>query len=128
MEFLFEALGQFLGELLLQLIGELLFELGMHALAEPFRRRPNPWLALLGYALFGAILGAASLLVFPRALVAMRWRAANVIVTPLLSGAMLGVVGFWRRRRGSDVPPLDRFVFGLVFALVFAMVRYYFAK
>lgn len=32
-----------------------LFEIGLHALAEPFRRRPQPWLAALGYLPLGAV-------------------------------------------------------------------------
>ena len=61
LEFLFELLG----ELLLQLIGEVLVEVGLHSLAAPFKREPNPWMAAIGYAIFGALLGGLSLLVFP---------------------------------------------------------------
>jgi hypothetical protein len=65
LEIVFEVVGEFL----LQVVGEALVELGFHALGEPFRRSPNPWLAALGYALFGAILGGLSLLAFPNNLV-----------------------------------------------------------
>lgn len=62
LEFIFEVVGEFL----LQVLGEALVELGFHSLGEPFRRPPNPWLASLGYPLFGAILGGLSLLAFSR--------------------------------------------------------------
>jgi len=124
MEFLFE----FLGEFLLQAFGDVLLELGFRAMAEPFQHRPNPWLATLGYALFGAILGGLSLMVFPHLLVAARLRMANLVVTPVVSGALLGLFGWWRRRDDDVTPPLDRFVYGLLFALAFAIVRFFFAK
>lgn len=53
-EFLFEVIGEFV----LQTVLEALVELGLHSLAEPFRRQPNPWLAGLGYTIFGAAMGA----------------------------------------------------------------------
>ena len=124
MEFLFELLG----ELLLQIIGEVLVELGLHSLKEPFRRDPNPWFATIGYALIGTILGGFSLLVFPHLLVAARWRVANLIVSPIASGGLMCLVGQWRRRRGDAVLRIDRFAYGLLFAMGFALVRFFFAK
>ena len=124
MEFLFE----FLGEFLLQALGEVLLELRFRSMAEPFRRRPNPWLASVGDVLIGAILGGLSLLVFPRLLVAARLRTANLFVTPVVSGALLGLFGLWRRRDDDVTPPFDRFVDGFLFALAFAVVRFFFAK
>ena len=56
-----EFLLQLLGEFLLQMVGEALMELGLHSVAEPFRKPPNPWLASLGYAIFGAVFGGLSL-------------------------------------------------------------------
>ena len=124
MEFLFE----FLGEFLLQAFGELFLELGIRSLAEPFERRPNPWMASLGYALFGAIMGGLSLLVFPHLLVAARLRVPNLFLTPIASGALMGLFGYWRRRDDDVTPPFDRFVYGFLFALAFALVRFFFAK
>lgn len=61
LEFLIEILGEFV----LQAVGEALLELGFHSLAEPFRKPPNPLLAALGYAIFGALAGGLSLMLLP---------------------------------------------------------------
>jgi hypothetical protein len=123
LEFLFELLGEFL----LQVFGEALVELGFHSLAEPFRRPPNPLLAAVGYALFGAILGGLSLLAFPNNLVPEAWRVANLVATPIAVGSVMSIMGAWRTRRGQQVLRIDRFAYGYLFALFLALVRFYFA-
>jgi hypothetical protein len=64
MEFIFEIIFQFVGELLLQLCFQLLAEMGVHSLADPFRRPRNPVLSIVGFILWGAIAGGISLLIF----------------------------------------------------------------
>ena len=125
LEFLFEIIGEFV----LQAVAELLVEFGLQSLKEPFRRPPNPWLAALGYFLFGAILGGLSLLVFPRHLVAMKGlRVANLIVTPVAVGLLMSALGKWRARRGQAVLRIDQFAYGYLFALGLAAVRFCFTK
>ena len=124
MEFLFELLG----ELLMQVVGEVLLELGLHSLREPFRQAPNPWLAALGYVLFGLIFGGLSLLLFPHLLVGERFRTINLVLSPIVSGIVMGAMGVWRRRRGDRALRIDRFSYGFLFALAFAIVRFHFAK
>jgi hypothetical protein len=124
LEFLFELLLEFI----LQIVGEALFELGLHALAEPFRRPPNPWLAGAGYLLFGAILGAISLWLFPSYMVtnaALRW--VNLALTPLSAGACMAAIGQWRANRGQLRLRIDRFSYGYLFALSLALVRFVWA-
>jgi len=123
LEFLFEILGEFL----LQAFGEALLEIGLHALAEPFRRAPSPWLAILGYLLFGAVLGGVSLLLFPHYLVPPPWRLVNLFATPFAVGGLMVLMGQWRARRGEEVLRINRFVYGFLFAASLAAVRYAFA-
>lgn len=123
LEFLFEILGEFL----LQALGEALLEIGLHALAAPFKRTPNPWLAALGYLLFGALLGGLSLLLFPHYLVPPPWRLANLFLTPFAVGGLMVAMGHWRARRGEEVLRINRFVYGFLFAAALAVVRYVFA-
>ena len=124
MEFLFELLFEFLGELLLQVVGELLFEVGLRSLAAPFKKRPNPYLASIGYVLLGAAAGGLSLWIFPSLFIGSHsGRIANAVVTPFIAGGCMAALGAWRRRRDQELILLDRFAYGYLFALVMALVR-----
>jgi hypothetical protein len=123
---MFELIFSFVGEFLVQVVVELLVELGLHAMAEPLRRPANPWLAAIGYGLLGFIVGGLSLLVFPANFVPSPWRLANLIVTPLIIGGLMVVVGAWRARRGEALWRIDRFACGFLFAFAIALVRFQF--
>ena len=99
-------------------------------LAEPLRKPPNPWIAAIGYALFGAIVGGLSLLIVPHNLMPEAWRIANIVLTPLAAGLAMMAMGRWRARRGDTRLRIDRFGYGYLFALAMAMalVRYQFAS
>ncbi len=123
-----ELVLEFIGEFLLQACAEVLINLGFHSLAEPFRRPPNPWLAAFGYAIFGAVFGGLSLLVFPDNLVPGTWRLVNLIVTPIAVGGVMMLMGAWRARRGEPVLGIDRFAYGYIFAFTLALIRFQFAN
>lgn len=124
-----EILFQFLGEFLLQLFAELLIQLGVHAVAEPTQRRPRPWLAAIGYFLIGAFIGGLSLLVMRSHFVTHETlRIANLILTPVAAGVCMSAVGAWRARRGHALLRIDRFAYGYLFALAFALVRFALAR
>ena len=123
-----EVVVEVVGEFLLQLLGEALVELGFHSLAEPFQKPPNPWLAALGYALFGTLFGGLSLYFFPNNLVPESWRLVNLIVTPLLVGCCMVGMGLWRERRSQSVMRIDKFTYGYLFALFLGVIRYFFAN
>lgn len=124
MEFIFELLFEIFGELLLQIVFELLAEFGWRSLQQPFKQAPNPLLAGVGYALFGAVAGGLSLWWFPNLFIGSPvGRIANVIVTPILSGAAMAALGAWRRRRDQPTVLLDRFAYAFIFAMAMALVR-----
>ncbi len=128
-ELLFSVL-LWLAELALQIALEILAEFGVRVLREPFRpaREVSPWIAALGYTLYGGAVGGLSLLVFPLAFLSNPWaRAANLVLTPLVAGATMALLGAWRRRRGQDLVRLDRFSYGVLFALALGGVRHLFA-
>ena len=96
MEIIFEFLFSVLGEFLLQVLGEAFLNVGLHALAEPFRKQPQPWLAAVGYLVFGAVIGGLSLLVYPDYLVASKGlRVANAALSPIAAGLCMAAVGKW---------------------------------
>ncbi|GAC1382168.1 MAG: hypothetical protein NVS3B3_24750 [Aquirhabdus sp.] len=139
MEELLFVILQFFGEILLQLIVELLVEIGWHnkgflreigrhVLSEPFRRKPEPWLAFIGYAIFGTIAGGLSLLLFPFHLIASSvLQFIGLFSTPLVVGSIMMCVGAWRRRRGEELVRLDRFAYSFIFAFTMGMIRFVFA-
>jgi hypothetical protein len=129
MEFLFELLFQLFGELILQLVVQLLAELGIRAASEPFRKAPNPWMAAFGYALFGAVAGGLSLLVFPSLAIRSPFgRLVNLGFTPVVSGIAMAALGWWRHHRDQDLIRMDRFAYGYVFALTMALIRFRFGR
>jgi uncharacterized membrane protein len=123
-----ELFLQLVGEFLLQAFAEALAEFGLHALAEPFRKRPHPVVAAIGLAMLGVLAGASSLLLLPHHLVTsptLRW--INLLLVPIAAGALMSIAGRWRRGRGDAVLSIDRFAYGYVFALAMATVRFVFA-
>ncbi len=125
LEFILEILGEFF----LQVAVEALAEMGLHAIADPMRRPINPWLAALGYGLFGMLLGGLSLLVFPAHLIPARGlRLLNLVVTPAAVGLAMVALGKWRARRGQPQIRLDRFTFGFLFAFSMGVTRFVFAE
>ncbi len=133
MEIIFEMFFAILGfllealfEIFAQVIFEMLAEVGLRSLAEPFRRpqQINPFLAGIGYLLYGAIVGGLSLLL-PRMFVAPWWlRLLNLVVTPVICGFIMGKLGQIRERRGDKPMRIDTFTYGYIFALAMAVVRY----
>lgn len=124
-----ELLIELLLEFVIQVVGEALFELGFRSMAEPFRKPPNPWLAAMGYALFGLILGGISLWLFPQHMVtAPVWRWVNLLVTPIAVGLCMSWIGSWRAKHGQVPLRIDRFSYGYLFALALALVRFVWAS
>ena len=123
-----EVVFEILGEVLLQLVFEVLAELGLHAVSEPFRKRPNPLVAATGYLLFGLAAGGVSLLVAPRSFTQGDARLLGLAVTPVLAGLAMTALGAWRARRGDDIIRLDRFLYGYLFAVALAIVRFQYAQ
>ncbi len=124
---IFRFLFQILGEFLLQLIVEIFAELIGQSTKRMWQRDvPFPAvLAALGYAALGAACGGLSLWLVPTLLLDVPGlRLANLLVTPVLVGALMGAMGAWRRRVGWARIRLDTFAFGFCFAFAMALVRF----
>jgi hypothetical protein len=119
-------IAEILGEFFLQIVFEFLAELIGHAIREPLRhpRTRNPIFAAIGYALFGILTGAASLALFPALFIpSPGLRLANLFLTPVIAGALMSLLGAWRKRRGQEIIRLDTFFYGFCFAMAMALVR-----
>jgi hypothetical protein len=124
-----EALIELIGEIVLQVVFEALAELGLRSVVAPFQKSPNPWLAAIGYLLFGAAVGGASLWLFPTHFVKhQNLRILNLLVTPVIVGLLMCLIGAWRLRRGHVLLRIDRFAYGYLFALSLAVVRFTFSQ
>ena len=127
MEFFFELILSFTFEFLLQVAGELLLELGLRSLGETIvsREDRNPVLAGIGYGLLGLIAGGLSLLIFPHAFASSeRFHGISLLISPVLAGLFMAGVGWLRERRGQETIRLDSFLYGFIFALPMAIVRF----
>ena len=122
----FGYLLQFILEILAQAAFELLAEFGIRSLAEPFRRPEpsSPLMAATGYLIYGAIVGALSLLLPKMFVISKSLRLANLIITPISCGFLMALFGKFRKRKGADTIRLDTFMYGYLFAQSMAVVRY----
>ena len=133
-ELLLQILGwifQILCELALQVVFEAMVELFGHAVKEPFRRpRPvHPWLAAVGYLIFGAAAGGLTNWLVPVLFIKVQWlQVANLVLTPLAAGLIMQAIGSWRKHREKEVLRLESFTYGFCFAFAMAVVRYAFGK
>lgn len=111
---------------LLQVIAHGLVELGLHGVANTVRPKVerSVGMALLGFVLLGALVGGLSLLLFPSLLLAKGFAVANLLVTPVLAGFAMCLVGRWRTRRGDAKLRIDTFGYSYVFALAVALTRF----
>jgi hypothetical protein len=129
MEFISEIVLQFLGEILLQVGFEFLAELGVHGLANTLKGPKNPVLSTVGFIIWGAMAGGISLLVLPHSSITNPvLRKCNVLVTPLVAGVVMMLIGRQRGEKGQPLVGLDRFGYAFAFAFVMAIVRYFWAQ
>jgi hypothetical protein len=129
MEVIFEILFQIFGEILLQLLFECLAELGLRSLADTLEKPRNPVLSTVGFVIWGAIAGGLSLLIFPHSPIAsLQLRQANLLITPIIVGGVMMLIGRQRNKRGQTLVRLDRFSYAFVFAFTMAVVRFIWAQ
>lgn len=127
MEIIFEIVFQFFVEIFIQVFAEALFELGFYSLAEALNRkgRRNPFLASMGYLLWGGIMGIVTLWVFPTLMIKNpALRILNLVFTPIIAGLAMSAMGSWRRKKGQDPLRIDSFFYGALFAFGMAIIRY----
>lgn len=126
MEVIFELIFQLIAEVFLQIFAELLLELGMRSLAEAIgpKGKRNPFLAFIGYGLFGLIAGGLSLIVFPHSFVrSSRFYGISLVIAPIFTGLTMSGIGYLRKKQGETVLRIDTFFYGSIFAFGMALIR-----
>jgi hypothetical protein len=95
-EAIFELIFSFVGEFILELVLESLVELGFHGAAERISNKVrNRFFVGTVYALFGGILGFASLFIFPKIeFASVVLPALYFLVSPVLAGFSLSFVSY----------------------------------
>ena len=125
MELLFEFIFQLFFEFLLQAVFGVLVELGFRSFENAYRRDKHPVISTIAILIWGALAGAISLLVLPTMLITNpALRLLNLLVTPILLGSLMVVIGRLRQRKGQELIQLDRFWYAFAFAWAMAMVRF----
>jgi hypothetical protein len=134
MEILAEIVFQLLFllfEVLLEFAGSLLVDLGLHSLKETTAKREdrNPIFAGIGYALLGLVFGGVSLLIFPTAFARSEsFHGISLFISPILAGLGMAGVGWLLERSGKRRVRLDSFIYGFIFAMPMALVRFFFTS
>jgi predicted PurR-regulated permease PerM len=127
LEIIFEIVFGFFAEIFIQVLAEALFELGFYSLAETLnrKRRRNPFLASIGYLIWGGIIGGVTIFVFPTLMIKNpTLRLLNLIISPIIAGLAMSALGSWRKKRGQDTLRIDSFIYGALFAFGLAIVRF----
>jgi len=125
-------------EIFLEIVAEALFEFAaefvgaliLRGLAEVFDTSEfkNPLLACIGYVFLGGVTGCLSLLLFPHPLFhPSRIPGLSVILSPMLAGLGMWMVGVVLRKQNKKVMQIESFGYGFAFAFGMAIVRFLFA-
>ncbi|MDI1227086.1 MAG: hypothetical protein PSY14_05325 [bacterium] len=129
-----EAIFEIVFEILIQGGAEIIAEVVTHKSRKRKRARgiePKPMNPVLTGILWlgcGAVMGAGSLVFFPHSFIhSESLRIANLIVTPLVLGAVMALLGRRRLDNGEEIVPLDKFGNAALFAFGMALVRFLFA-
>lgn len=118
LEALFEFLAAAFVDVILRSLGELF--------APP--ETQNSLLATIGHAVFGLALGGMSLIFFPHRLAHVsKIHGASLIISPVITGALLSWTGALLRKREKNPIQIESFGYGFVFAFGISLVRFLFA-
>ena len=129
------AIAELFLEAVLELIAAAVLELASRALLALFASlgeaiKEDRLLASGMYALLGAMAGALSLLFFPRPLVrhSTRFHGISLLISPIITGFVLSVLGSFLRRMGKRMTPIATFGYGFAFALGMTLIRFLLAR
>ena len=123
LEVILGAIFELLLEAFLELIAAAVLGLATRALLGVFTgiaeaiKKGNRVLTSIMYALLGVLAGALSLLVLPHPLIHRQhptpFHGISLVISPLVSGVVLSLVGNILRRLGKRVTPLETFGYQL---------------
>jgi len=124
---LLELLFEFLLQVVLEACGEFLLTLGVESIGHALKgtREASPTLAIVGAAIIGAVCGGTSYAVFRQPILRPgQFPGLSLVVAPLVSGALMRVVGDNRRAAGKDTTILATFWGAAIFGFTMAAARF----
>lgn len=125
--FLLEIFLEFVVEVVAEAVLVFLLTAITEALGPSELRRPI-W-AGVGYFLLGATSGGLSLIWFPFPLVhPSRFHGISLIVSPVLTGSLMALLGSILRRYNKPTVKLETFAYGFLFAFGMTLVRFLFGR
>jgi len=114
---------EFIFELLAELFLQLMFTLGFRRVADVFNK------PLIPAIIFGILSGFVSLLFFDELIISNDYaRIINLILTPVLLGLFMALLGKFYRKLGVIHSSLDSFISGFCFGMAMALVRFIFGQ
>lgn len=123
LEILFEVLLEFAGGAVLDLLSRAALDV-----FKPDEPR-HPIGTFSGCGILGALAGAGTLAIFPHPLFHQsRFHGISLIISPLVTGIGMSVLGSMLRRRGKRVVQIESFPYAFAFALGMALVRFAYAS
>lgn len=131
MEDLLAAILEVLAEVLIQLAGEFGLSVLSRAAGKFFTAifELSPMGAAVAVVLLGFACGECSVVIFPHPLVhPSRFHGISLIVSPVLTGLAMSLVGRFLRSRGKRTIQLETFAYGFAFAFAMAVIRLFFVK
>jgi hypothetical protein len=127
---LFSLIVELLGDLLFQLLGEAILDLALRALGRFFRSPEFDPVAVIGiYFVLGTFSGGISLLIVPHPFVRpSRLYGIGLIVSPIVTGLVMSLVGSLLRQKGKKAIQIETFWCGFAFAFGMALTRLIFVR
>lgn len=118
-------------EAILELIAGAILDVIGRLLSDAFESLESAPLvaATLIYTLLGMFAGGCSVLIFPHHLVhSSGIPGISLLLSPLLTGAVLALIGAFLRSRDKTTTRIETFRYGFAFAFGMAVVRLLFAR
>lgn len=128
LELLVYFLLELFGNVSIELVLEWLFNRVPSAIRRALSLENHPVIQAIIWCAVGMGAGGLSLLIYDQTLFPRgRFRGLSLLLSPLVTGAVMEFVGRKRAARGKPPLPLSNFRNGAAFALGFALMRLLFA-
>ena len=121
MEFIIEIFGEFI----IQFVFELAADFCIAFLPDAaYRKFTNAYAKGFLYIMVGIGLAWLSNLLVGELLLPKIFAGLNVALSPLAIGWFMMMLGRWREKKGRQASDLEHFIFGYLFTLSFALMRF----